>query len=81
MEAASFARPLPRFEYVPTTGCEPSHRHATVVSHRHSEVMREASHANRDGWLWERTETVPLRLMPNIVTAQAKDGFQSQPRL
>ncbi|KAJ8427590.1 hypothetical protein Cgig2_032778 [Carnegiea gigantea] len=30
MEAASSARPLPRFDYAPNTGCEPSHRHAPV---------------------------------------------------
>ncbi|KAJ8423651.1 hypothetical protein Cgig2_010638 [Carnegiea gigantea] len=27
MEVASSVRPLPHFDYVPTTGCEPSHRH------------------------------------------------------
>ncbi|KAJ8426921.1 hypothetical protein Cgig2_010439 [Carnegiea gigantea] len=27
MEAATSARPLPHFDYVPTAGCEPSHRH------------------------------------------------------
>ncbi|KAJ8425107.1 hypothetical protein Cgig2_013837 [Carnegiea gigantea] len=48
-EASSSARPLPRFEYVPTPGCEPSHRHAPVVSQRHSEGMREAPHANKGG--------------------------------
>ncbi|KAJ8421250.1 LOW QUALITY PROTEIN: hypothetical protein Cgig2_015906 [Carnegiea gigantea] len=43
-------RPLRRFEYMPTIGYEPSHRHAPMVSHRHSEGMTEAPHANRNGW-------------------------------
>ncbi|KAJ8424707.1 LOW QUALITY PROTEIN: hypothetical protein Cgig2_017953 [Carnegiea gigantea] len=49
VEVASFARPLPYFEYVPTTGYEPSHRHAPVMSQRHSEGMKEAPHANKNG--------------------------------
>ncbi|KAJ8437287.1 hypothetical protein Cgig2_006391 [Carnegiea gigantea] len=36
VEAANSARPLPYFDYMPTTGCEPSHRDAPVASHRHS---------------------------------------------
>ena len=48
LEAASSVRPLPRFEYVPTVGCEPSHRHALMVSCLHSEGMREAPHTNRE---------------------------------
>ncbi|KAJ8423732.1 hypothetical protein Cgig2_025308 [Carnegiea gigantea] len=49
VEAMSSARPLPCFKYVPTTGCEPSYRHAPVVSHCHSEGMREAPYADRNG--------------------------------
>ncbi|KAJ8433281.1 hypothetical protein Cgig2_014190 [Carnegiea gigantea] len=45
----SSARPLPRFEYVPATSYEPFHWHASVVSHRHSEGVRDAPHADRHG--------------------------------
>ncbi|KAJ8427550.1 hypothetical protein Cgig2_003113 [Carnegiea gigantea] len=34
VEAATFARPLPHFDYIPTTGCEPSHRHIPRWSER-----------------------------------------------
>jgi len=37
VEAASSAKPLLCFEYVPTVAYEPSHRHAPVVSRRHSD--------------------------------------------
>ena len=33
METVNSARPLPTFDYVPTAGCEQSHRHAFVGSH------------------------------------------------
>ncbi|KAJ8435163.1 hypothetical protein Cgig2_007784 [Carnegiea gigantea] len=75
VEAVSTARPLPHFEYVPTTGCEPSLRHDPMVSHRHSEGMREAPHVNRD-----KRSRGENRDPPNIVTVQAMDGRQSQPR-
>ncbi|KAJ8436289.1 hypothetical protein Cgig2_023340 [Carnegiea gigantea] len=39
MEAASSARPLPYFDYMPTTGCEPPYRHDPIVSHRHSDEL------------------------------------------
>ncbi|KAJ8422177.1 LOW QUALITY PROTEIN: hypothetical protein Cgig2_000648 [Carnegiea gigantea] len=78
VEAASFARPFPRFEYVPIVGCEPSHRHAPVVSRCHNDRMREDPYANRDGR--ERTKTVLLGPMPNIVAAQAMDVRQRRPR-
>ncbi|KAJ8429827.1 hypothetical protein Cgig2_000155 [Carnegiea gigantea] len=42
VEATSSTRPLPRFEYVSTAGCEPSHRHDFAMSPRHSERMQEA---------------------------------------
>ncbi|KAJ8423767.1 hypothetical protein Cgig2_023007 [Carnegiea gigantea] len=44
VEAASSARPLPRFKYVPATGSAPSHRYAPIVSHHHRDGMREALH-------------------------------------
>ncbi|KAJ8430594.1 hypothetical protein Cgig2_001679 [Carnegiea gigantea] len=49
VEPTSSARPLPCFEYMSATGCEPSHRHSLVVFHRHGEGMREAPHADRNG--------------------------------
>ncbi|KAJ8421461.1 hypothetical protein Cgig2_006242 [Carnegiea gigantea] len=49
MEAASSARPLSRFEYIPIAGCEPSHKHAPMASHHHREGMREAPHDGRNG--------------------------------
>ncbi|KAJ8425695.1 hypothetical protein Cgig2_018917 [Carnegiea gigantea] len=52
VETASSARPLPRFEYVLITCCEPFYRHAPMVSHRHGEEMREAPHADRNGRSW-----------------------------
>ncbi|KAJ8444407.1 hypothetical protein Cgig2_026611 [Carnegiea gigantea] len=43
VEAVSSASPLPRFEYVPTVGCEPPRRHEPETSPR-----RKAPHANGD---------------------------------
>jgi len=42
VEAVSFTRPLPLFEYVPTTGYEPSHKNYPTMSHRHIERIRDA---------------------------------------
>ncbi|KAJ8424154.1 hypothetical protein Cgig2_001616 [Carnegiea gigantea] len=39
MEASSSARPLPHFDYVPTTSCEPSHRHAPILSYLHGDKL------------------------------------------
>ncbi|KAJ8424033.1 hypothetical protein Cgig2_017720 [Carnegiea gigantea] len=39
--AANFARPPPIFDYVPTTGCGPSHRHVPIRSCHHSDEVRE----------------------------------------
>ncbi|KAJ8430162.1 LOW QUALITY PROTEIN: hypothetical protein Cgig2_028048 [Carnegiea gigantea] len=52
MEAANSARPLPHFDYVPTTGCELSHRHVPVVSHRHSDEVREVTHPDGNDRSW-----------------------------
>ncbi|KAJ8435864.1 LOW QUALITY PROTEIN: hypothetical protein Cgig2_028572 [Carnegiea gigantea] len=49
VEAASSARPLPCFNYLPTIGCEPCHRHTPGVSQCHSDGMREAPHTDRNG--------------------------------
>ncbi|KAJ8432365.1 hypothetical protein Cgig2_014984 [Carnegiea gigantea] len=49
MEAANSARPLPHFDYVPTTGCEPSHRQDRVSSPRQIERERETSRSNCSG--------------------------------
>ncbi|KAJ8430135.1 hypothetical protein Cgig2_011079 [Carnegiea gigantea] len=46
VEATSSVRPLPRFEYVPTMGCKPSHRCDPMVSPRRSERMQEAPHTS-----------------------------------
>ncbi|KAJ8421383.1 hypothetical protein Cgig2_009801 [Carnegiea gigantea] len=34
MEAATLARPLPHFDYMPTIGCEPSHRQGIMIGTR-----------------------------------------------
>ncbi|KAJ8451464.1 hypothetical protein Cgig2_017855 [Carnegiea gigantea] len=47
MEATNSARPLPHFDYVPTTGCEPSHQCARVPSPHSTEREWEASRSNR----------------------------------
>ncbi|KAJ8427496.1 hypothetical protein Cgig2_028167 [Carnegiea gigantea] len=49
MEAGNLARPLPHFDYVPITGCEPSHRQVHVPSPHSTEMEREASWSNRGG--------------------------------
>ncbi|KAJ8430104.1 hypothetical protein Cgig2_007168 [Carnegiea gigantea] len=49
MEAVSSAKPLPRFDYVPTMGYEPSHRHGLMASHRHSDGVREGARPDRNG--------------------------------
>lgn len=36
VEAVSSARPVPRFDYMPAPGCEPSYRHAPVASCYHN---------------------------------------------
>ncbi|KAJ8427241.1 hypothetical protein Cgig2_016933 [Carnegiea gigantea] len=48
VEAASSVRPLSRFNYVPTAGCEPSHRHVSMASHRHGDGVREATRMDRN---------------------------------
>jgi len=40
MEVVNSVRPLPHFDYVYTTGYEPSHRHVPVMSHHHEEGGR-----------------------------------------
>jgi len=49
MEVASSARPLPHFDYVPTTGYKLSHRHVPIMSHCQSDQVREVAHLERDG--------------------------------
>ncbi|KAJ8438076.1 hypothetical protein Cgig2_025481 [Carnegiea gigantea] len=67
VEGASSVRPLPRFECVPTIGCEPSRRHDPATSPRRSERMQEAPHANGDGRSWEqnRDHSVGANAHPN----------------
>ncbi|KAJ8424279.1 hypothetical protein Cgig2_011180 [Carnegiea gigantea] len=54
MEAAYSARPLPHFDYVPTTGCEPSHQRACVPFPYHTERKREASRSSWSGRSYTR---------------------------
>ena len=56
VEVASSARPLHHFKYVPTAGLEPFHGHDPMMSHRHSERMRETPHANRNSRLREENQ-------------------------
>ncbi|KAJ8426121.1 hypothetical protein Cgig2_005766 [Carnegiea gigantea] len=49
MEATNCARPIPTFDYVPTMGCEPSHRHAPIRSHCRSDEVREMACPEKDG--------------------------------
>ncbi|KAJ8434137.1 hypothetical protein Cgig2_000857 [Carnegiea gigantea] len=80
VEAASSVRPLPRLEYMPTTGCELSHRHDPMVSHCHSERMKEAPYANGDRRIRGKTKTVLLGSTPSIATVQAMKGLRGQLR-
>ncbi|KAJ8446983.1 hypothetical protein Cgig2_006611 [Carnegiea gigantea] len=50
MEAANFARLLPYFDYIPPTGCEPSHHLTLTPSHCHSGGARETSRPEWNGW-------------------------------
>ncbi|KAJ8438999.1 hypothetical protein Cgig2_012995 [Carnegiea gigantea] len=75
VEAASSVRPLPRFEYVPTIGCEPSHRHDPVVSLRHSERMREAPYLNGDRQTRGKTKTVPLECHMTAVCQELRKAL------
>ncbi|KAJ8419305.1 LOW QUALITY PROTEIN: hypothetical protein Cgig2_007976 [Carnegiea gigantea] len=47
MEAVNLARPLPTLDYVPTAGCEPSHRHAPLG--RNIEVTKWEGLSERNG--------------------------------
>ncbi|KAJ8441784.1 hypothetical protein Cgig2_009030 [Carnegiea gigantea] len=49
MEAANTSRPLPHFDYMPTTSCEPSRQHVREPSPHHTKKDREASRSNRSG--------------------------------
>ncbi|KAJ8426727.1 hypothetical protein Cgig2_011548 [Carnegiea gigantea] len=48
MAIANAARPPPTFDCVPSTGYEPSHRHALVRSHHHSDELREVVHPDKE---------------------------------
>jgi len=62
VEAASSARPLPRFKFVPTKGCDPSYRQDHVLSHRPSERMREARHTIGDMQTWRENQDRSIRI-------------------
>ncbi|KAJ8441391.1 hypothetical protein Cgig2_009099 [Carnegiea gigantea] len=71
VEAASSAWPLCRFEYVPTTGYKPFHRHDLVMSHCHSERIREAPLVNRDRRVQGENQDRSLSSTPKIAAVQA----------
>ncbi|KAJ8426991.1 hypothetical protein Cgig2_033849 [Carnegiea gigantea] len=71
MEAASSPRPLPHFDYMPNTGCQPSHRHTLELSHHHSDGLRETTYPDRTADHREKTATA---------VARARDGQPSQPQ-
>ncbi|KAJ8428715.1 hypothetical protein Cgig2_028198 [Carnegiea gigantea] len=77
VKAASSTRPLPRFEYVPTTSWEPSHRDDPVMSHRRSKRMRESPHTNGDRQTQGENQDWST---PNIATIQATASQQRQLR-
>ncbi|KAJ8435963.1 hypothetical protein Cgig2_017501 [Carnegiea gigantea] len=54
MEAVKSMRPLPTFDYVPTAGREPPHRHSTAESLRQSDEVREIARLERNGRSRER---------------------------
>ncbi|KAJ8430646.1 hypothetical protein Cgig2_025659 [Carnegiea gigantea] len=81
MEAASSAMPLPRFEYVPTMSCEPSHRYDPAMSPHHSERMREALTLMEIGGHGKRIASAPLGPTHTLATVQAMGRRRSQPRL
>ncbi|KAJ8427676.1 hypothetical protein Cgig2_016769 [Carnegiea gigantea] len=73
VEAVNFTRPLPAFDYVPTTRCELSHRHAPAgKSDRPTREEQEVSGQNHDRSLGVDTrqarEVAPGRLV-NSATA------------
>ncbi|KAJ8438771.1 hypothetical protein Cgig2_009889 [Carnegiea gigantea] len=78
IEDATSARPLPHFDYVPTIGCRPSHRHVSIVSRRHSDEGREAARPGRNNrsqgehrdWniLMEAKEHPMLRRLPPMIS-------------
>ncbi|KAJ8433621.1 hypothetical protein Cgig2_023560 [Carnegiea gigantea] len=84
MEAANSARPLPHFDYVLITGYEPSDRHVLVVSHRHSDEVREAAHQTRTTDRGEKTTTgvfewMPIEPSPEPGTAEeVKHGLNAE---
>jgi len=47
LEAANSARRLPYFDYLPTAGCESSHRQVRIPSPHFAEREQEASRSNR----------------------------------
>ncbi|KAJ8419709.1 hypothetical protein Cgig2_012096 [Carnegiea gigantea] len=74
MEATSSARPLPHFEYMPTDGCEPSHRHHPVASPRHSERMQEAPRVGGDRQSQEehRGRSIGAHAYPNHLSSHRR---------
>ncbi|KAJ8422191.1 hypothetical protein Cgig2_011943 [Carnegiea gigantea] len=70
VEATSSVWPLPHCNFMPTTGCELSNRHAHMVSHRRNNGMRGAVFRDRDNQ--SRGES------RGRVTALARDDSKSE---
>ncbi|KAJ8420583.1 hypothetical protein Cgig2_010238 [Carnegiea gigantea] len=75
VEAASLARPLPRFEYVLTEGCEPSRGRGPETSPCRSERVQEDPYGGGD---WRTTTAGPLGPMPTLTIAQPTDAPRSR---
>ncbi|KAJ8421202.1 LOW QUALITY PROTEIN: hypothetical protein Cgig2_002636 [Carnegiea gigantea] len=65
IEAVNSMRPLPTFNYAPTTGCKSSHKHATTESLRGSDEVREIIQPERSGQSHERNRDPRLGKAPD----------------
>ncbi|KAJ8419455.1 hypothetical protein Cgig2_005788 [Carnegiea gigantea] len=59
MDAPNSVRLLPHFAYMPTTGCEPSHKHIPIVSHCHNEEGRPIMRRKLRPVYWSGRPTKP----------------------
>ncbi|KAJ8436457.1 LOW QUALITY PROTEIN: hypothetical protein Cgig2_018590 [Carnegiea gigantea] len=78
MEAANSVRPLPTFDYVPTSGCEPSQTHVPVRSHYRSDERWLAWRTMDD--LMTKIATGPLEWMPCRTVGRTQEDLRNQPR-
>ncbi|KAJ8444460.1 hypothetical protein Cgig2_024024 [Carnegiea gigantea] len=77
MEATNSARPLPHFDYMPTTGCEPSYRHVPVALHHHSDEVREVACPDRNDR--SRGENCDWSIGMDAIQSQYTDGGEGAP--